>query len=41
MIVDEEDFQSIKPRPNLDYKVVCGDSLLGLPKDMLPHEQIK
>ncbi|HOJ94784.1 MAG TPA: hypothetical protein PK390_06070, partial [Fervidobacterium nodosum] len=34
MIVDEEDFKSIKPLPNLDYKVVCGDSLLGLPKDM-------
>ncbi|MEO0298969.1 MAG: TaqI-like C-terminal specificity domain-containing protein [candidate division WOR-3 bacterium] len=28
LIVDEEDFYNIKPLPNLDYKVVCGDSLL-------------
>jgi len=33
MIVDEKDFYNIKPLPNLDYKVVCGDSLLGFPKD--------
>lgn len=33
MVVDEEDFYSIKPLPNLDYKVVCGDSILGFPKD--------
>lgn len=33
MVVDEEDFHNIKPLPNLDYKVVCGNSLLGLPKD--------
>jgi hypothetical protein len=30
LIVDEEDFYNIKPLPNLDYKVVCGDSLLGV-----------
>jgi len=28
LIVDEEDFHQIKPLPNLDYKVVCGNSLL-------------
>lgn len=33
MIVDEEDFYNIKPLPNLDYKVVCGDSLLGFPEN--------
>lgn len=33
MIVDEEDFNNIKPLPNLDYKVVCGDSLLGFPEN--------
>jgi len=33
MIVDEEDFRHIKPLPNLDYKVVCGDSLLGFPEN--------
>ncbi|MEM3761069.1 MAG: Eco57I restriction-modification methylase domain-containing protein, partial [Candidatus Bathyarchaeia archaeon] len=32
MIVDEEDFHNIKPLPNLDYKIVCGDSLLGFPE---------
>ncbi len=30
MIVDEEDFYNIKPLPNLDYKIVCGNSLLGV-----------
>lgn len=34
MIVDEEDFKIIKPLPNLDYKVVCGDSLLEVEKDL-------
>jgi hypothetical protein len=28
LIVDEDDFLNIKPLPNLDYKIVCGDSLL-------------
>lgn len=27
LIVDEDDFQKIKPLPNLDYKIVCGNSL--------------
>jgi len=31
LIVDEEDIKQIKPLPNLDYKIVCGDSLLGYP----------
>lgn len=30
LIVDENDIENIKPLPNLDYKIVCGDSLLGL-----------
>ncbi|MHB8231546.1 MAG: Eco57I restriction-modification methylase domain-containing protein [bacterium] len=30
LIVDEEDIEQIKPLPNLDYKIVCGNSLLGL-----------
>jgi hypothetical protein len=30
LVVDEDDFENIKPLPNLDYKVVCGDSLLGV-----------
>jgi hypothetical protein len=31
LIVDEEDIQNIKPLPNLDYKIVCGNSLIGFP----------
>lgn len=30
LIVDEEDIQQIKPLPNLDYKIVRGNSLLGI-----------
>ncbi len=28
LIVDEEDIKQIKPLPNLDYKIMCGNSLL-------------
>ncbi len=38
MIVDEEDFYNIKPLPNLDYKVICGDSLLGVEKDLFNQQ---
>jgi len=31
LIVDEEDIKQIQPLPNLDYKIVCGNSLLGFP----------
>jgi len=31
LVVDEEDVQQIRPLPNLDYKIVAGNSLLGLP----------
>jgi hypothetical protein len=31
LIVDEDDIQNIKPLPNLDYKIVCGNSLIGFP----------
>lgn len=27
LVVDEDDIREIKPLPNLDYKIVCGDSL--------------
>ncbi len=30
LVVDEEDIKQIQPLPNLDYKIVCGDSLLGV-----------
>ena len=35
LIVDEEDPQNIKPLPNLDYKLMQGNSLLGLPEGAL------
>lgn len=35
LIVDEEDIKQIKPLPNLDYKIVCGNSLLGVEKNLL------
>ncbi|MEJ5352079.1 MAG: TaqI-like C-terminal specificity domain-containing protein [Melioribacteraceae bacterium] len=38
LIVDEEEFQNIKPLPNLDYKVVQGDSLLEVEKDLFNNE---
>ncbi len=31
LVVDEEDFSNIKPLPNLDYKIVVGNSLVGFP----------
>lgn len=31
LVVDEDDPQNIKPLPNLDYKIVCGNSLIGFP----------
>ena len=34
LIVDEEDISNIKPLPNLDYKIVQGNSLLGVEKDL-------
>jgi len=34
LVVDEEDIRKIKPLPNLDYKIVQGNSLLGVEKDL-------
>ncbi|MDR2775689.1 MAG: Eco57I restriction-modification methylase domain-containing protein [Tannerella sp.] len=31
LVVDEEDFDNIEALPNLDYKIVCGNSLVGFP----------
>jgi len=38
LVVDEEDYKRIKPLPNLEYKIVCGNSLLGVEKDLLNHK---
>ncbi|RLJ16095.1 restriction endonuclease [bacterium endosymbiont of Escarpia laminata] len=33
LIVDEEDYDTIEALPNLDYKIVQGDSLVGFPEN--------
>ncbi|MEQ4490372.1 MAG: Eco57I restriction-modification methylase domain-containing protein [Dehalococcoides mccartyi] len=38
LVVDEEDIKQIQPLPNLDYKVVCGNSLLGVERNMFNNE---
>ncbi|MEI2607198.1 MAG: Eco57I restriction-modification methylase domain-containing protein [Candidatus Promineifilaceae bacterium] len=35
LVVDEESYEDIQPLPNLDYKIVCGNSLLGVEKNLL------
>lgn len=37
LVVDEDDYHSIKPLPNLGYKIVCGNSLLSVQKDLFNH----
>jgi hypothetical protein len=38
LVVDEEDIKDIKPLPNLDYKIVCGNSLLGVEINLFNQE---
>ena len=38
LVVDEEDIKNIKPLPNLDYKIVCGNSLLGVKKNLFNNQ---
>jgi hypothetical protein len=38
LVVDEEDYTRIKPLPNLDYKIVCGNSLLNVEKNLLNYQ---
>ncbi|MCX6580801.1 MAG: hypothetical protein NT166_11540 [Candidatus Aminicenantes bacterium] len=33
LVVDEENFDKIEALPNLDYKIVCGNSLIGFPEN--------
>lgn len=35
LVVDEDDFLSIKPLPNLDYKIVCGNTLFSVERNLL------
>lgn len=41
LVVDEEDMQQIKPLPNLDYKIVVGNSLFGVEKNLFNQDQFK
>ncbi len=38
LVVDEEDVKQIKPLPNLDYKIVPGNSLLAVEKTLFNNE---
>ncbi|MFA5439477.1 Eco57I restriction-modification methylase domain-containing protein, partial [Dehalococcoides sp.] len=38
LVVEEEDIKQIQPLPNLDYKIVCGNSLLGVEKNLFNVE---
>ena len=40
LIVDEEDRNKIRPLPNLDYKIVQGNSLLSIERDMLNYSAL-
>ena len=41
LVVDEDDVKQIKPLPNLDYKIVCGNSLLGVEKNLFNVDLFK
>jgi len=38
LVVDEDDITNIKPLPNLDYKIVCGNSLVGVEKNLFNNQ---
>jgi hypothetical protein len=38
LVVDEEDVKQIKPLPNLDYKIVTGNSLIGVEETLFNQE---
>lgn len=41
LVVDEEDVKQVKPLPNLDYKIVVGNSLMRVEKSLFNNEQFK
>lgn len=41
LIVDEDDFYEIETLPNLDYKIVQGNSLIGLPHNIFRNPDIE
>jgi hypothetical protein len=41
LVVDEEDVKQIKPLPNLNYKIVVGNSLVGLEETLFNQVQFR
>jgi len=41
LVVDEDDFEPIETLPNLDYKIVCGNSLIGLPESAMRSLEVE
>ena len=41
LVVDEEERETVQPLPNLDYKIVQGNSLLGVEKDIFNEQLFK
>lgn len=41
LIVDEEKREAIQPLPNLDYKIVQGNALLGVEKDLFNNHLVR
>ncbi len=41
LVVDEDDIKQIQPLPNLDYKIVCGNSLLGVERNIFNNALFK
>lgn len=41
LVVDEDDLDPIETLPNLDYKIVCGNSLIGLPDATMRNLQVE
>jgi len=37
LVVDEESYDQIRPLPNLDYRIVCGDSLQSVQKNLFNY----
>ena len=41
MVVDESNINRIDPLPNLEYKIVCGNSLINIPKGAMSSNKLK
>src|SRR5690606_28904466 len=41
LVVDEDDLDPIETLPNVDYKIVCGNSLIGLPETAMKSYEVE